>query len=96
MKYQRTGRPFLLLLAGVFLSASVSAAERTVTIDESFDGGLINLAVDETLAVRLPACAAGKCSVSKTSSPAPAISPAAAAAVRSSRSTTAPRPMLMK
>ena len=63
MKYQRTGRRLLFLLAGVLLAASISAAERTVTIDESFDSGLVNLAVDETLAVRLPACAAGKWSI---------------------------------
>lgn len=66
MKYKTSGRRgfLLILVAAALFAAPVYGAERTVTIDGFYDAGLVNLAVDETLVVRLPACATGGWGVS--------------------------------
>jgi predicted secreted protein len=63
-KSSRRRRLLLILLAAALFAAPAYGAERTVTIDGFYDGGLVNLAVDETLVVRLPTCATGGWGVS--------------------------------
>lgn len=48
-------RALAAALLGFAAAAAVVAAARTVIIDDSFDGGVVRLAVGNTLAVRLPA-----------------------------------------
>jgi inhibitor of cysteine peptidase len=47
-------RAFGAAVLGLMAAAAALAAARTVTLDQSFDGGVVHLAVGNTLAVRLP------------------------------------------